>query len=102
MGSWDRRRLQTMYDHGLLCAFTRQWRKKKYNGMLRARDWYRDCHVLPVEQDGDHIICEVVIMGRITYDCQTPAQDTAASEHASQLLRSFRLNFCVQRVPNRA
>ena len=65
MGSWQRLRLKDV--HGL-CAFTRQWKKKKYNAMLRARDWYRDCHILPIKQDGDYIVCEVVIMGRITYD----------------------------------
>ena len=100
MGSWDRRRLQTMYDHGLLCAFTRQWNKKKdrkrYSPLLRARDWYRDCHVLPVEQDGDHIICEVVIMGRITYDGEilltVPPRMRSGHRHKIRLPANMRVN----------
>lgn len=96
MGSWERLRLQTMYDHRLLCAFTRQWRKKKYNSMLRARNWYRDCHILPVAQDGDHIICEVVIMGRITYDGEirltVPPRMCSGHRHKIRLPANMRVN----------
>lgn len=50
----------------MLCAFTREWRKKKFSPLLRSRDWYRDCHIVPIRDDGDYIICGVAIMGRIT------------------------------------
>jgi hypothetical protein len=52
----------------VMCAFTRHWDKAKHSPFLRARNWYRDTHIIPFKEDGDFILCKVIIMGRITKD----------------------------------
>lgn len=67
MGQWGRLKLYKCHP-GIIVAFTRHWKKKKYSPLLRARNWYRDCHVIPTKvTKGDFIQCEVCIIGRITY-----------------------------------